>query len=111
MTGKIEQNIQCNLENCASWLSQLNEEELKKIIYGKHSIRNDELDVQIKRKIDDIVKEGHRDCLNMSKLLIERGVRFYIIDKYDNGLDEDSEPVEWRKNFDRLVPPGGFNQA
>ncbi|MFT4314711.1 MAG: ankyrin repeat domain-containing protein [Wolbachia pipientis] len=111
MTGEIEQNIQYNLENFASWLSQLSEEELKKIIYKKHSIRDDELDVQIKRKIDDIVKEGYKDCLNMSKLLIEKGFYSYIIDERNNGFDEDSEPVEWRESVGRLIPPGKFQSS
>ncbi|WP_237398568.1 ankyrin repeat domain-containing protein [Wolbachia endosymbiont of Diaphorina citri] len=111
MTGEIEQNIQCDLENFASWLSQLSKEELKKIIYEKHNIQDDELDVQIKRKIDNIVREGHRDCLNMSKLLIEKGFYSYIIDERNNGFDEDSEPVEWRESVGRLIPPGKFQSS
>ncbi|QJT95119.1 hypothetical protein HGO53_06010 [Wolbachia endosymbiont of Diaphorina citri] len=47
----------------------------------------------------------------MHKLLTEKGVRSSTIDEYDNGFDEDSEPVEWKESVGRLTPPGKFQSS
>ena len=76
-TIRIVKSIELELESFKDWLSESSEEDFKGIIYAKYNIKDNELDIRTKERINDIIKEGYKDCLNMCKLLMDKGVYYF----------------------------------
>lgn len=81
-TIRIAQSIEPELKYFKyRLLSKSSEEEFKETIYHRYKIEDNELDMETKERINDIIKEGYKDCLNMLRLLMDKGV-YYSYSSY-----------------------------